>query len=379
MRIVLIFILFSVLFSCEKKTINNGVYSINSRIILGSPTFVNLSEIADSVYFIKLETNDSALIDEFPNVVFADSLLVVTTFRNGVLIFDSKTGKYLYKIEGFKDRGPQGYSQGTRPLAIDHVDKIVLQKWDRHGIWNYKTGQMCDINLSFSPYKYTQVLFVNDSLLIGNILSVPAGGTSKLDVLSANNGSILREYGLVEMIDRDYHDIAIFTRSQIYDFEGYIMYYSMINDTIYGVSKTTLELVPRFVLNLGDKITPNVPESKLSNNNYISISNICESSRYLFLEFCYSDYCHFVCYDKKEGKTLYLYKDNFNYLERQNPGFINDISCGLRFFPSFTTNDNRAYYVMQTFEFISGDPQCATKMGIMEEDNPIIMVVNLKR
>ena len=197
------------LVSCgQKKTQENSIYSINSLVVLGTPSSVNLSEIAESVSFIALETHDDALIDQWFNIEFADSLLILNSSKSGVLIFDAGTGKYLYKIAGFRDRGPLGYGVSDYSLQVvtDLKNKILLSRGTGiYGIWDYKTGKILNPNLSFSQRSYQTFFFINDSLLVGNTFYTRLN-TSMIDLLSTSDGGgIIREYGFQENIDKRNH------------------------------------------------------------------------------------------------------------------------------------------------------------------------------
>lgn len=362
--------------SCaQKEETNIGIYSINSQIIPNIITPSKLSEIADSVTFIPLETTNDVLLG-YISAFFEDSLLIVSSNENGVEIFEPETGKYKYKIKGFKEKGPAGYS--GKALDINKNNEVLIPQWDKHAIWNYQTGEITSANLPISPYEYSFLRFANDSLLIGAKLVIPSNSNSALDLFSAHDGKVLREYGFVETIDKN-SSVTSMLRCNLYKSDGYINYYSMVRDTIYGINTTTLDLEPRIVLNLDKRLTPNEINSAQSSNGYMMVSDICESSRYLFIEFAYDDYIYLTYYDKKEKRTVCLAKDHFNLYAREGAGFEDDLTGSCRFFPKVITLDDKAYQIIQASDFITEvGSERAAEMGITEEDNPIIMIVHLK-
>ena len=388
-KIVLIVLLFGLFFCGQKALSDDRFFTIDSRIISGSAVSVNLSEIAESVSFIKLETHPDAPVSRGVRVVaFKDSLIIVNS-NSGILVFDSETGKYLYKIKGFNDSGSFGY-HADHP-AVGFNDDIVMEEvpiWGgngiqkegkNHGIWNYKTGEMLNKKLSFSPIKYQKLLFLNDSLLVGCVIDSRKlnGSSSMVDLLSASDGRVVREYGLKERIDiHDEKGMGFTTTNRfiIYDFENYITVCSMGHDTVFGINRATLNLEPRFVVKLGSREGLN---NSFQYSNYMSIGAICESSRYLFFNYGTlgtPSRFFYIYYDKKEDKAFYLGESVSNIFE-------NDLTHDMNFFPRNITSGDKAYQVFRAAEVLRLlGPERAAEIGITDmEDNPIIMVVQLKK
>ena len=392
MKRVNFFILLFGLFFCGQKALSDDrLFTIDSRIISGSPVSVNLSEIAESVSFIKLETHPDAPISRSAgNVVFKDSFLIVGSADKGVFIFDSNTGKYLYKIKWSKDLGYY-----TSNPVVGFKDDILLDesrvvengilKKDRenYGIWNYKTGEMLEKRLLISPAKYQKLLFLNDSLLVGYVMNSRNlnGSSSMVDLLSASGGRIVREYGLKEKIDihEEGRGTAYSYRFTIYDFENYITVCSIGHDTVFGINKATLNLEPRFVVKSGSREGLNYSNQY---SNFMKISSICESSRYLFIIFVRNSdnmftsppRLYYIYYDKKEDKAFYMGESDSNTFE-------NDLTHDMNFFPRYITSGDKAYNVFKAADVLRFlGPERAAEIGITDmEDNPIIMVVQLKK
>lgn len=364
----------------SSDTSKTNIYSINSAIILDGATETKLSDIAQSVDYIQLETRDDVLIAGHCVVYFADSLLIV---RSGgeILIFDSATGKYKYKIIGHQDRGPIGYSESPLPMIInDDSHEIILRRWDKFGRWNYMTGQF--INGISSPiFRYNPIFYVNDSMMAACLMNADLSkDKSSFNLISINDFSIVKEYGFFD--EWDYRTNSGSTNiSRAYRYKDTIGYCHYKNDTIFGLDKKTLSLNPRFVLNLGSKLTPTSINEQTDNpqyGQYIAVGSINESERYLFAEFVYDGWCYPMFFDKKSGKSMCI--DKYQWEPGVTYGFINDISGFGKFYPLFTTPDaKRGYMVYQALEFIKmAGEERAAQMGIKENDNPIVMVATLK-
>lgn len=97
----LLVILFCISFFCckENQTQNGlGVIDIDSAFDSLSP--IKMSEIADEVNYIQLETVDSSLIGEGPRIkITGDEIIVNPQSKTGEFkVFDRKTGKFLCNI-----------------------------------------------------------------------------------------------------------------------------------------------------------------------------------------------------------------------------------------------------------------------------------------
>lgn len=399
MRKIFLFIGIIACFACGRKEVKtDGLYHVDSRIILDLPTPTPLSEVAENVEFISLETRGDALVGTVTSCALTDSLLIVYSARSGVTVFDSRTGKFKYRINGFRDPGPAGYDGAITPLSIDGHGRILLTKDGKPGIWNYITGEKTGGLLPVERLKYKQLLFVGDSLLAGNLGNITPNSTSALDIVSLN-GDIVREYGFVENMDTPKYTNEHIYRidlSFLYDFGGYINFTRMARDTVFGIDKGTLELTPRIALNIGDMIIPNDPvtpiegggriegilegkkDGSLHTDKYINVTFIAESGRYLFIKYRHDIYSHLVYYNKETGKTVYV--DKAGDPQREY-GFTDDIANISKFFPAGITPDGRAYALI-TAKNLTDEvgPERASKIGMTgADDNPVLIIAKLRK
>jgi hypothetical protein len=340
-----------------------------------------LSDIAESVEIIRLETRDDVLVGGNPTIAFADSLLLVYSSEIGLQIFDSRTGRYKRSLLGHKDRGPLGYSGlgASQSGLIVRDNKILLEKWNTFGLWDFTTGRLLDDDVPIGTLRnYLSLHFSTDSTLIVDRSRIRPEDIGKVELLSIADGHVIKGFGQKEKIDSA--DGMRSDRSYLYEHEGGYGYYSMVCDTIYQIAPSSYEFEPRFVLNLGSKLIPNISGGLFAFEGYISIDNPVESDRYLFLT--YNDWLaksgrHYVCFDKTERRTIYVDKIS----EGGYNGFEDDLSSlHLPFFPQNVTPDGRAYSVVQAVDIVTelGDERAA-ELGIAEDDNPVIVVAKLKK
>ena len=382
-KAIVFFVLLFSLLSFEKEITNDDLYSIDPGIRSGNPTPINLSEIAESISFIKLKTRDDVRISVMCGIIaVTDSLIIMYDAESGILIFDLKTGNYLFRIEGYNEEGPLSYRPRVPMIGINS-GKILLAKLDKWGLWDFKTGEMLNPQMPISSILSQQVFFINDSLFFQCIRNTRQGITSKVNLLSATDGRIVKDYGLMGKIDQvDGNNSSLVSgRFYCYEFDKYIMCYSAIHDTIYGLNKTTLELEPRFITNFGNRIDLGLYESI----GIEVLSNFRESSRYLFFTIkngSKDDPEYYLYYDKKERKTFYFNSQLFEDKSKET-GIIDDLtSHNIRFYPAwaYITPDDKAYSVFRNPNSIaSTNNESTSEMGITDDDNLIIMEVQLKK
>ncbi|MGD9558049.1 MAG: 6-bladed beta-propeller [Mangrovibacterium sp.] len=84
---------------------NGGLITIRIPSNL-SESGINLDEIMDSMYYIRLETDTSALIGDIDKLLFCDDIIVVIERikRQSILLF-SRQGKFIGGL-GIQGRGP---------------------------------------------------------------------------------------------------------------------------------------------------------------------------------------------------------------------------------------------------------------------------------
>ena len=106
--LILLIVMTVTLFSCiqEEKTKDLRVIDLASNV--GKTSVVNLSEIAESIDYIPLETNsESLLAPPLTYLNFVNGKLYIRQFRTEIKIF-KQDGSFI-KIFNKKGRGPQEY------------------------------------------------------------------------------------------------------------------------------------------------------------------------------------------------------------------------------------------------------------------------------
>ncbi|MFI3315078.1 MAG: 6-bladed beta-propeller [Rikenellaceae bacterium] len=359
------------------KQVDSNIYSINSLVVLDEAVETNLSEIATNLQVVQLETLDECLVGNVPIVYLVDSLLIVNSIYTPVYVFNAENGKFKYDISGYNDKDAKGYSTTPRPMIInEEKNEIYLEKNRGLVVRDYITGEY-KRQLAYSgSFKYQYHKIVNDTTFLVSLMNYTKTDNSTLNLVKQEDCSIIKEYGFFDSNDFEGSSRAYFFQC-MYDYKNIIGYTYFKNDTIFGFDKTTLTLKPRFKLNLGKYLTPedvNKDAEKPMYSSYLNAANVLESNRYLFIRYSMGS-SYFLFFDKKRGESRYI-----GGKEGEIKSFKNDLLGYGQFFPSFITSDGKkAYTITQAIDFIEmvGEAKAA-QMGIKEDDNPVIMIVDLK-
>lgn len=126
--------------SCNNKGSTNSdknipVIDIASAIAsaMERPEILKVTDIADKISYIPLETNDTSLIGNHPDITVYNDKILVTSKNQPIKMFDKNTGKFIRNIGHLGD-DPSGYSDtdgwGNILFWVDQKTGVVsIQGW----------------------------------------------------------------------------------------------------------------------------------------------------------------------------------------------------------------------------------------------------------
>jgi hypothetical protein len=116
----------AILFSCNDSR-NTDITGYNTETVsfdLDNTDEINITELIDSVRFIKLETVDESLIAEITQIVFHEGLYFIRDRKSSSIFVFDRTGKYKFRISQ-RGSGPGEYVTLSRML-IDKKNRQIL-------------------------------------------------------------------------------------------------------------------------------------------------------------------------------------------------------------------------------------------------------------
>ena len=124
---LLLGILFITFFSCSKQNSRGNSNLINIEEAMESMGDFSISEIANNIAYVALETTDNSLIGDHPDIAIWGDKIIVSSMNQPLMVFDKKTGHFCNRIGHIGD-DPEGFARdmvGSVPFWIDHTNGTV--------------------------------------------------------------------------------------------------------------------------------------------------------------------------------------------------------------------------------------------------------------
>lgn len=404
--------------------------SINNRV-----DELLLSDVADNIEIILLETNKESVFNYIFSLAIGENDIFVNSM-NKVQHFNLKNGNYIDRI-GSLGNGPTDFYY-CAGVGLDDKDKFVylysgVNANNEIKCYTY-SGSFVESKRIAPPGswmeegrakgEYRGYMMLNNIHVVRRMLPIQDG---------------TRDIWQIRLFDKSIKEVATFVDPanlkykneinknqlgtngfEIYDVLGFWSSDSPVlnqyddninilfdsNDTVYCYNEKDNSLRSRFILHCGDRPAFDEirrEEKKISYFQYIFVTNFLETKDRLFLVAEQYDMGYLLCVDKNTGAIQSIKrKGEISELDLSKayirkappPGLTNDLCGGLPFFPRFHTKNKwiGVYEATDLLEQIDVDnlknmkvkfPEKRDRLveileTIKDDDNPVIMIVNLK-
>ena len=347
---------------------------------------VKLSDIADSVEYIRLETTDDCLVKGFKltNIIKTTKYYIIPEAQK-VFQF-TLDGKFVRNI-GRRGQGPGEF------LYVTHIDaneksnliSIYCSSSQKMNFYNLETGKF--IYSVRSPYQGTSITSMyNDSTFISHVRNINGQKEIKL-YFSDRKGKMLKSFNRPEKFICPIAGASIsgYSDNYIYRYENEVCYKEYENDTVYVA--TPNELKKKYILNLGKYSIPvehtlpfvaNVQKYHDVASGYIR-TNVVETKKYLFFP-----YTHWAGKKMNEQQYLIYNKKTKECFHIKGDKIINDTNHGMDFSPIWALDKDMIdiFSAHNIYELAEKNPELLNHpqlKDLKEDDNPVLMIVHLKR
>ena len=412
------FFVLVVLFTCSQPDKQEKITTIDIEANMKKMQQVNLSSVATSIRYIRLDFNEDQPIGATVIPSFSQNLILVNG-TNACLLYDSQ-GRFIKKI-GNRGRGPGEYPLGEvigfgKDKSIFIKSVYDLFEYDINGLFVKKYSRSLLIDKQY--YLYT-VFPVDDSLFLGHVHN--STGQSKYRAILFNKYGSVRQYFTNYILFNRGREVASGWEghAHIYKFNDEVFYKGFYDDTLYSLNNVN-QLIPRYAFNLGKFKEPTSERAKIPPDmrRFIYIWNVFQSEKFLLLKCQFGD--NFPSrritpkppmfagadpswYNTKNVLGIYNKKDKelvfCKTTNTDNPlytsGLYNDIDAGPRFFPEKMVNDSTMMMYISVKELkdhvVSDDfkkniPKYTEKKkelemftnSLSEFDNPVLMFVTFR-
>lgn len=392
------------LFSCNQEDKIKDLRIIDLAGNVGKASIVNLSEIAETIEYIPLETNNESLLaSPLMYLNFENGKLYIRQFQTEIKIFN-QDGKFI-KTFNKQGRGPQEYESLydfyinplTNNLLVYSFDKLAEYNNEGDFIKRILFNQTKD-NLIYGPKKYFQ---------IKENLNLITFGAYKSKYSSCVTDSLFNVLYFINYSEKE-HSIRLngqmqdpFLSPYFYKFRDSVRIFNGYDHNILTASNSK-GVDTSFILNYGKYDYRDV-----NNLSFIRrFSSVYESSSYIFMQFYMGSLPHKPrimlkrgkagdkedtvekvelplaesIFNKKTGEFLFIAQPEFNQF-----GFKDDLKGGPAFWPFYISEDDYMVTIIDAHKIIKHaqtqnvyDKFQKIADNLKETDNPVLVLVKLK-
>lgn len=396
-------------YSCGSPDTSDKDYSIiNIADNIGKGYLLNISEIANNIEYVPLETADSSLLGDVSEVYYSNGYFVLNTKKNtsGILNIFDKDGHYYSKLNS-RGRGPGEY---TSIYDIDvYKDTIVLLSINKINEYSFdgKFLKTIPIDKNEVPLGVEKVKKLDDKhyLLAAGVSSKHNSKYSALIVDSFGITNLLFNYpeSEIELAKNRQGLLKNLDNSMIFSNKGIGKIITGNNEFIISHNNEFKIIDTLYKINYDKyQITAKNIKNKNANSKLLFLINrVIESNNLILFNLNLNTLAHKPMKMKKSSSiegddillpiscALYDKRDgSFRLIDQPadyQKGFIEDFEGGPAFWPTYISHDEYMVSFINAPEFIEhaqthkvSDKFKKIAQGLKETDNPVLVIVKLK-
>ena len=362
---------------------------------------VNLSDLAESIEYIPLETSMKTLL-RYPKVkgIQGDSIILVHSSMR-ISIFDRNTGKFLNDIghrgddpNGFNINGQLGFNTTNgnifasrfmfRYIEYSPVTNQVVKVIPKPDYIEGDPIAVIDLQGRKRLRGISTYHWMHEGYIAGYVQNL--GGTEKLKlVIYDRDGKVVKYHNNGRTFRKDPKQSIKGYIVNFHDYNEESFFKEWFSDTLYSFSSK--KLTPKYYLNTGSHRPIYERQDLISDvqrRDLMFLNVTTQVVNNLYFKVYHKDKYKVGLFNKKTHKTQ-IAKQQKNELL----GFHNDIDNFVPFSPSFTTHEGNLIGIItaeEMLDWFSNNPELANKLpqrlkqfrNIDPEDNPIVMIVKPK-
>ena len=377
----------------ETEVEDGGIREIKIKENLSNTQSINLSDIASSISYVVLETDEKCFVSPSMSIYGSKESIVTIGFQvsNHVVcyVFDRKTGSFVRQIS----RAGQGPGEYT---------ELINNYWDEKNeqvcMWSHPNYIFYNLDGTIShrtpKFKYLVNSFVAYGDLYAGYSPNPIGNNTVRIAFYDQTGAVVDSIPNNRFFERTQKMIVIDNYEWLYVFHDELYFKELFCDTLYHIKDFTL--CPRYIFNTGGLAVPYEIQAnpmaliRDEYEQYINIIKILEDNNFLYFTVEYRNRLYPAIYDKIEDRLKIMH--DVSALSQHgrdgrlpNYGFENDLDGGLPFWPTQMISEKEMMCVYTAEELLELDASKITDENLknvlnnLEEDsNPVVAIVTLK-
>ena len=361
-------------------------------ITVPEPKEFLVRDVVKNYSFIALETTDEGIIGQIDRLCMDSTFLFILDRKyNAVFSFDNK-GRFLRRI-GSKGRGPKEYISADR-ITVDTVRKELCVV-DRDGwkilYYSYMGEHLRSIPMYFiiSDFEFFGDGFITVPMR-GQSVDFPALDKKEVIICDKKYKPIYTLFDELKDLSPEFSGVPTEPMKPFYD--G-IYYSTLLSDTIWRINQTSCDAV--FVLNYPNRKKDFLTRD-LRNLTTSVFSKLTYEEDFSYGDYLVSpDFAYFLILSKKIKKMYTLiYNRKTKHIYYGRPHLWDKKQLVDHFFTSFRAvgDDGKFISILQPYDILSTVDFCITgekydKLSdsdkaflktLKEEDNPVLMIMELK-
>lgn len=392
------------LFSCTEEDKPKDLRVIDLEGNVGKASIVNLSEIAESIEYIPLETNNESLLaSPLMYLNFENGRLYIRQFTTEIKIFNQE-GKFI-KSFNKQGRGPQEYEGLYRFYVDPSTNNLFVYSYK--GLIEYNNEGDFIKRILFKQKKDYLIYGPEEYFQINENLNLITFGNYKSKYSSCVTDSLFNVLYFINYSEKE-HSTRLNGQIQVgfispyfYKFRDSVRIFNGYDHNILTASNPK-GVDTSFILNYGkyDYINANLKVRNYNNLSFIRrYSSVYESTNYIFMQFHMGSLPHKKVmlkrrkagetvelpiaesiFNKKTGEFLFIAQPEFNQF-----GFKDDLKGGPAFWPYYISEDDYMVTIIDAHKIIKhaqthevSDKLKKIAHNLKETDNPVLVLVKLK-
>ncbi|MBA4411218.1 MAG: 6-bladed beta-propeller [Bacteroidota bacterium] len=388
---ICIFLLICLIYGCEERKYANVIIEINPFEIEEE---INLSEIVDSIKYIKLQTDSNCVMGRIHDIVISEKYIYALDISQQIIFVFDKKGKFISKLDK-RGKGPDEYLN-LGPMFVDKNEKYI--EFISFSGKNSKIFKYSNISfnlldnkrpmprISANSCREEDELYYFSTQQIENVVNGKPTNASILIVKNGNIEKVLFDKDIITQHSSFSPNVECFTKN-----ENNQLFVSLMYDNTFYQLKN-MDAYPTFSVDFG----------KYGIDNSIGFKPIKEQQRYLesangasfpVLNINNSNIMAFSYYFKNNmkktdlhqyirlknrNKTFHTKRIKNNITSFPNEVYLSTYFCGIShevWYKNFLVD-----IVLPSNYFSNGETKTTVEgLGdITIEDNPIIVMMKLK-
>lgn len=350
---------------------------------------VKLSEIAEKITFIPMETTDASLLNKVRanNIISVNGTIVIPCFNMGAFAFD-ESGKFIAPISR-KGQGPGEFTRFTCVAGNSNLNLIYVKAYNKLMAFR-PDGTLVDESKIPAALPYETSIVMQDSIMLSTVINYKGQRPYRL-LLTNAQGDTLKAFPQYDRFDIPGGMNYIYINNKenyLYEYKDESVYHDYYCDTLYTVTRDSL--LPRYLLDMGKYKLPkdlrleaafytdDAEQAKKKALNYYR-PIFLENDRYIVMP-----YTTWNLFERDlPAELMYYDRQTKECIKVKDGAFVNDMVGDLPFCPDARIAENvlaEWWEASELMELAEEGIQLPENLkNLREDDNGVLVLVHLKK